>query len=99
MLETVGKYAQCQNFSLGHGLVGSRSIGKDARQLRNLRKPTAVFLAFALRLELHGGYSYGTNGRFTPALPGRLTTKLSGGPDAKRPGQHVRSNALLDVVL
>ena len=53
VLELLRQDPKRENLSLGHGLVRRRPIGKNARKLRDLREPAAIFFAFALEIELH----------------------------------------------
>ena len=53
VLELLRENAQRQNFGFRHCLVSGRTIRQNARQLRNLSKPTAIFFAFTFDFKFH----------------------------------------------
>src|SRR5437870_841659 len=74
VLETLSQDSKGKDLRFGHGVVRRGAVRKNAGQLRYLRKPPAVILAFALDLKVHG------NGDFTPLFSRCLTIELSGRP-------------------
>ena len=53
MFELFCEHAQCQHFSLGHGLVGRCAVGQNPRQLRDFGQPATIFFAIAFEIEFH----------------------------------------------
>jgi len=54
MFQTLGDDAEGENLGLGHRLVGSCTIRKDARQLRHFCQPSPIFLTLTFNAEVHG---------------------------------------------
>jgi hypothetical protein len=54
MLQTLGDDAEGENLGLGHRLVGSCAVRKDARQLRHFCQPSPIFLTLTFNAEVHG---------------------------------------------
>ena len=54
MLEAFREYTQRKNLSLGHGLIGGRTVGEHTGQRGHLSQPTAVTFAFAFKREVQG---------------------------------------------
>src|SRR5438128_12649360 len=74
VLETLCQDSKGKDLRFGHGVIRRVAVRKNAGQLRYLRQPPAVVLAFALDLKVHG------NAHFTPGISRCLTTELSGRP-------------------
>ena len=53
MLQTLGDDAEGENLGLGHCLVGSCAVRKDARQLRHFCQPSPIILTRTLNAEVH----------------------------------------------
>jgi hypothetical protein len=53
MFETLGQYAQRQDFRSRHRLSSRCAVRKNTRQFRDLREPPAVLFAFVLDREIH----------------------------------------------
>lgn len=54
MFQTLGDDAEGENLGLGHRLVGSCAVRKDARQLRHFCQPSPIFLTLTFNAEVHG---------------------------------------------
>ena len=54
MFQALGDDAEGENLGLGHRLVGSCTIRKDARQLRHFCQPSPIFLTLTFNAEVHG---------------------------------------------
>jgi len=60
MFELLGKDTQGKRFGLEHRFALARAISQNARQLRNLSDPAAVFLALGLDAQMHDGGLFDT---------------------------------------
>ena len=54
LFETFSQDSKCEDLCLGHGVIRRVAVRKHSRQLRHFRKPPAVVLALAFKIELHG---------------------------------------------
>jgi len=54
MFQTFSQNAQSQHFRFGHCFIWRGSVRKHTRELRHLRQPSAIFLAFTFNVEVQG---------------------------------------------